>query len=141
MKLQFSLALEIKNNSRKCKIWDKISTKHFNPISIPLSHYNQVRFLLLSDYCLLGKILLFFCSRYHLVNLNHLTIGIKIRSKRKAAALSVASAFLKAQAVKAHVEMSNSFDLAFKYILLIPSHNGNCEEKLSLLSLKYRKSL
>lgn len=80
-----------------------------------------------------------FCSRNHLVHLNHLTIGTKIRSKRKEAALLVASASLKAQAAKADVKVSNSFHLGLKRVLSIPSHNGNYEEKPSLLSLKSRK--
>lgn len=57
-----------------------------------------------------------FCSRNHLVHLNHLTIGTKIRSKRKEAALLVASASLKAQAAKADVKVSNSFHLGLKHV-------------------------
>lgn len=57
-----------------------------------------------------------FWSRNHLVHLNHLTTRTKIRSKRKEAALLVASASLKAQAAKADVEVSNSFDCGLKHV-------------------------
>lgn len=39
-----------------------------------------------------------------------------MRPKRKEAALLIASASLKAQAAKADVEVSNSFDLALKHV-------------------------